>query len=249
MTFNTLRRIEEEDDSVVVEQEELAELASGEFLEQLLRNVLDAGGREMLEELPDGIHSGLAREGHQGIFFSFTAPAIRGEGRDHFWRYYDLKSGRIADNRYLIANLISCSPDTPRVVGEADVFKIQEKVIDHILSQVTEKVAVEEAPKILDPLQQTVATTIRGLLNHPQVERRRVTAALQALSAPLPSSRIRALRAAYQEYGRIGEVEAFLSRVEEVAVRDGSASREDRPPARALRREDLHLVCFDWVWS
>src|SRR5207247_756735 len=63
--FNTLRRIRDEDGAVVAEEEEFAELASSEFLQRQLRAILDAGGREMLEDLPDGIHSGLARPGHR----------------------------------------------------------------------------------------------------------------------------------------------------------------------------------------
>src|SRR5439155_8899537 len=58
--FNPLRRIRDEDGSVIEEEEQFAELASNEFLQRQLRAILDAGGREMLEDLPDGIHSGLA---------------------------------------------------------------------------------------------------------------------------------------------------------------------------------------------
>src|SRR6266700_8201224 len=72
--FNTLRRIEEEDGKVVEEQEQFIELVSSEFLLQNLKNLLNSGMRQVLEELPDGIHSGLAREGAKGIFFYFTAP-------------------------------------------------------------------------------------------------------------------------------------------------------------------------------
>ena len=72
--FNTLRRILDEDGSVIEEQEQFAELASNEFLLHQLQSLLDTGAREMLEELPDGIHSGLAQAGGRGLFFYFTAP-------------------------------------------------------------------------------------------------------------------------------------------------------------------------------
>ena len=74
---NTLRRIREEDGAVVEEQEQFAELASSDFLRQQLQALLDAGGREALERLPDGIHSSLARADAKGVFFYFTAPARR----------------------------------------------------------------------------------------------------------------------------------------------------------------------------
>ena len=71
--FNTLRRIEEEDGKVVEEQEQFVELVSSEFLLQNLRNLLDDRMRRNLEDLPDGIHSGLLRQGAKGVFFYFTA--------------------------------------------------------------------------------------------------------------------------------------------------------------------------------
>src|SRR5450759_2022428 len=100
--FNTLRRIEEEDGKVVEEQEQFVELVSSEYLLQNLRNLLDSGMREMLEGLPDGIHSGLLRQGAKGIFFYFTAQrnggaplvGVRNDARarptrQHYWRYID----------------------------------------------------------------------------------------------------------------------------------------------------------------
>src|SRR5258707_6626769 len=91
--FNTLRRIEEEDGKVVEEQEQFVELVSSEFLLQNLKNLLDSGMRQMLENLPDGIHSGLMRQEAKGIFFYFTAQrnvraSLAGArpSRQHYWR-------------------------------------------------------------------------------------------------------------------------------------------------------------------
>lgn len=50
--FNTLRRISEEDGSVIEEEEQFTELASSEFLMQQLKTLMDAGGKEMLDSLP-----------------------------------------------------------------------------------------------------------------------------------------------------------------------------------------------------
>ena len=71
----------------------IRDLASSEFLLQHLKNLLDAGMRQVLEELPDGIHSGLMRQGARGVFFYFTAQEKKhrqgaGKGnRQHYWRY------------------------------------------------------------------------------------------------------------------------------------------------------------------
>ena len=247
--FNTLRRIFAEDGSVIEEQEQFAELASNEFLLQQLRSLLDSGAREMLEALPDGIHSGLARAGERGIFFYFTAPGGDGEGRRHFWRYYDLTRGRVLDNRFLIANLIACAPDTPRVVGDCDVFAVQDRVIDDILGSVQERQAVEAAPKMLDPLQQTVITLLRAYLNSPSVERAKVRDAMKRLGAPMTHSSLRGLRRIYEQFNRDQEVELVIDYVRSMDTTSPEAGVGNSKPKRPLTRDDLHLVCFDFVWS
>ena len=247
--FNTLRRIFDEDGSVIEEQEQFAELASNEFLLQQLRNLLDSGARDMLETLPDGIHSGLARAGERGIFFYFTAPGGDGEGRRHFWRYYDLTRDRVLDNRFLIANLIACAPDTPRVVGDCDVFAVQDKVIEDILGSVRERQAVAAAPKMLDPLQQTVITLLRGYLNSPSVERAKVRDAMKRLGAPMTHSALRGLRRIYEQFNRDQEVELVIDYVRSMDITSPEAGVGNSKPKRPLTRDDLHLVCFDFVWS
>ena len=56
--------------------------------------LLDSGGRELLESLPDGIHSGLVKTGARGVFFYFQAESTAG-GKQHFWKYFDLKDHRL----------------------------------------------------------------------------------------------------------------------------------------------------------
>ena len=246
--FNTIRRIRDEDGAVVEEQEQFAELASSEFLLQQLRTLLDAGWQEALEELPDGIHSGLARAGARGVFFYFTAPAPRGTGRQHFWHYYDLQDQRVLDNRYLIANLIACSPDTSRIVGDIDVFAIQERVIEHILAQAQEQRATTEAPRVLDPIQQTVTTVLRGYLNHPEVDRQSVRRLMQLLAAPMVGVHVRSLRRAYQDFARHQDVMQLIEIIRSLPAAEAAPTSENERN-QSLRREDLHLVCFDFVWS
>lgn len=247
--FNTLRRIMEEDGKVVEEQEQFAELASNEFLIQQLRALLQTGAKTMLEELPDGIHSGLPRKGECGIFFYFTAPSREGQGRRHFWRYYDLLTGRILDNRFLITNIIACSPDTPRVIGDTNAFQIQEKIIDDILHSVQEQEAVEAAPKIVDPVQQSVITVLRGYMSSPLIRRQDVKDAIQRISQPMTHTSIKSLRKAYEEFLKQRDVRVL---VDSVQVPKENTSNPDKPsevPGAMLKREDLHLICFDFICS
>jgi hypothetical protein len=251
--FNTLRRIRDEDSSVIDEEEQFTELASNEFLAQQLRALLDAGGREMLESLPDGIHSGLAKVGAKGVFFYFQAETSPG-GRQHFWKYFDLKDQKIIDNRYTLANLIVCNRDTPRVVDPevfGSVFDLQEKIIEDILRSVQDQRALEAAPRSVDPIQQTVATALQSYLNHPDVERRQAIAAIRLLSQPMLKVQVDALRKAYKDLQGKRDVKALLAAVAELREQFGeqqtATPKARSTPVSPLGREDLKLICFDFL--
>ena len=249
--FNTLRRIEDEDGTVIEEEEQFTELASNEFLQQQLRNLLDAGGKEMLASLPDGIHSGLARENAKGVFFYFQANPGTSE-KLHFWRYYDLREERIVDNRYLISNYIQCEKDTPRVVEPemfASIFDYQEKAVEDILRSFQQQKALEQAPRTVEPIQQTVATTLQGYINHPDIDRQQIIQAIKLLNEPMLRVRIKQLREAYNEFQNAEDVNEFLNVIGEVIGDSGPDPTTEGPDARvrSLKREDLRLICFDLV--
>jgi hypothetical protein len=245
--FNTLQRIADEDETVLTELEAEADLVSNEFLLLALQEALEQG-EVNVADLPDGIHSGRAYEGYRGLFFYFTA---HGDGDDealhHYWRYYDLTSDRILDNRYEIAALIRCGRDEPRVIGQADVFAIQARVVDDVLRSVQHRQAVAAAPKILDPLQQTVATVLQQQRNNPAVAWRAVKQGLKALRTPLSGAYLRDLREAYEAYGRDGDIAALLEAVRTLDATEPEPAPADYAP-RPLTRDDLHLVCWEYVW-
>jgi len=259
--FNTLRRIEEEDGKVVEEQEQFAELVSSEFLLQNLKGLLDSDMQQMLEELPDGIHSGLLRQGVKGVFFYFTGQRAHTRDahdkdkkeRHHYWRYIDLlenpQGGRIEDNRYLITALVQCQPDTVRVVpNDIDIFMLQEKVIESILHASLEQVAIEEAPKLLDPIQQTIATALRSFVNSPGMNRKEIITAIQRVNVPQPRVYIKALRKAYETFRVDGQVSDLLATVQAIS-RDAEITPVKNSEVKSpIRREDLKLVCFEYVW-
>lgn len=248
-TFNTLQRIADEDQTVLEELQAESELASSEFLLASLQDALQSGDVE-LDKLPDGIHSGRERKGYRGLFFYFTAPpATDGETRRHFWRYYDLESGRILENRYEIAGLIRCGPDEPRVVGAGvDVFEIQDRVIDDILGSVRNQQAIAGAPKILADEQQLAGTVLQTQRNNPALDSGEVRAALAKLREPLPRAYLSDLRAAYDDYQRDGDVTALLSTVQALETAAGEQQQEDTS-TQQLTKDDLHLVCWEYVWS
>jgi hypothetical protein len=251
--FNTIRRIQEEDGAVIEEEEQFTELASSEFLLQQLRNLLEDGGQEMLDLLPDGIHSGLIKGGACGVFFYFQAPSPEG-GKNHFWKYVELKDKKIIDNRYIVANLIACAKDTPRVVHPnmfQSIFELQEKVIEDILQSFQEQNALKLAPRSVDPLQQTVATIIQGYLNHPDVDRKQAIELIRFLNQPMRGVQVQELRQAYKNFQKQGNVKVLLDTVKEQSERFSiNVEANDEAPifkVGNLARDDLRLICFDLI--
>ncbi|MEO8972941.1 MAG: helicase, partial [Ktedonobacteraceae bacterium] len=175
--------------------------------------------------------------------------------KQHFWRYIDLstdwRGGSIENNRYVITNLIQCQPDTLRFVpstGEVDIFSLQEQVIASIVQSSIEQVAIEEAPKLLDPIQQTIATILRSYINSTVINRKEITLALQQLNQPQPGVYIKALRKAYEAFIATNHVNELLASVQHIAQIEKPSINTAIQERISLSREDLKLICFDYIW-
>jgi superfamily II DNA or RNA helicase len=245
-TFNALRRIREQDGAVLDEEEARAELAGPEALLKDLKGLLNRDGTDTLSSLPNGIHSGLRREKCNGTFFYFQAPRSDGGGKRHFWRYIDARSHEINENRYEIAQTIACLPDEPRYIGDQDVFALQEKVIEDILSTEREAEARAAAPTTVDPIQQTVTEELKDAIRRRTADRDLAKRCLTFLGQPMGRALHVKLRSAYESWSDARDDNALLAAVALLADQFG----KERPMpsgARRLQREDLELICFDHV--
>lgn len=250
--FNTLRRIREEDNTVIQEEETLVELASSEgLMRELQQQIADDERRQWLESLPDGIHSGLHRDRAKGVFFYFTTPDKSGSGRQHFWRYYDVTTRQILDNRYLIADYIKCHPDTSRYVpvDALDIFEIQEQIIADIVQSSQEQVAVEAAPKQTDPVQQKIKVALRILMQNPNFDRQEIVELRKFVDQPMPNVHIRSLRDAYEVYSASSVAHDLIQVIQSVREKMGETTAVTQFSSQIISRDNLYLVCFDYVWS
>jgi hypothetical protein len=244
--FNTLRRIRDEDGTVLDEEEARAELAGPELLLKHLKEVLRREGSESIVDLPNGIHSGLRRQKCYGMFFYFQAPRRAGEGRRHFWRYIDAGTRKILDNRFEIAQLIACHPDEPRYTGDQDVFVLQEKVIADILSAERQVEAKAAAPTTVDPIQQTVAEELKDALRRQSVDRETAKTCIRFLGQHMGRSLHVKLRQAHQSWTEERDDGALLSAVRAMAEQFAKDRPANGQPA-LTRREELELICFEYV--
>lgn len=69
---------------------------------------------------------------------------------------------------------------------------------------------------------------------------------LKALGDPMPNVYVRALREAYDSFVASEDLQALLDTVASVET---STAGEARSSSAAIQREDLQLVCYDYVWS
>jgi superfamily II DNA or RNA helicase len=244
-TFNTLRRIREEDGTVLDEEEARAELAGPEMLLKHLKDLLNRDGANVLTTLPNGIHSGLRRDKWYGMFFYFQAPRA-GEGRRHFWRYIDAKSHEIKENRYEIAQLIACLPDEPRYIGDQDVFVLQDKVIEHILAADRKAEAKAAAPTAVDPIQQTVSEEIKDAIRRRSVDREKAKTCITFLGQPMGRALHAKLKTAHEGWKASRDDATLVEEVLTLSEQFGK-QRTDDAPLKRLRREDLELICFEYV--
>ncbi|MBN8595700.1 MAG: helicase [Anaerolineae bacterium] len=250
--FNTLRRIADEDNTVIEEQESFLELASSEVLLAQLQKVLATEARQWLTDLDDGIHSGLERRDARGMFFYFTALHPE-QGRSHFWRYYDIAQNRIIDNRYQIMQIIACGPETPRFpppYQEINVYEVQERVIQSILADVEQQEVAALVAKPVAEEQNIVSQILQEHLNSPEFDRRELRELRKFLKQPLVGASVQRLRKALQEYTSSGQLSELISILRELYVQQGSPLSETTSDVskKRLKREDLYLICYEYIW-
>lgn len=247
--FNTIKRIAEEDNAVVEEQASFLELASSEALFAELQRVLTTEAQRWLTDLDDGIHSGLERGEAKGVFFYFTAPHER--GRAHFWRYYDIETRKMIDNRYQIMQIIACGPDTPRFpppYEAVDIFDIQEKVIASILGTVEQQEAAAIVNKPVAEEQIVVSQILQSYLNNPDYDRQELREFRKFLKQPLVGASIQQLRKAIQT----NEADTLVTTVRELYQQQTTQidqRTDDTKAVPRIKRDDLKLICYEYVYG
>ena len=99
-----------------------------------------------------------------------------------------------------------------------------------------------------DPIQQTVAEELKNAIRRGTVDREQAKAAIRFLGQPAGPFLIKRMRAAYKQWTEDHQDVDLSEQVGQWARDFGKAAAEDEA-AGALRREDLKLICFEYVSS
>ena len=142
--------------------------------------------------------------------------------------------------------MISCLPDEPRWVGDQDVFVLQDKVIEHILAADREAEAKAAAPIAVDPIQQTVSEEIKDAIRRRSVDREQAKTCVNFLGQPMGRALHAKLKAAFDGWKTSGDDASLVDGVAALAEQFGKQKPAELSMKR-LSREDLELICFEYV--
>lgn len=80
------------------------------------------------------------------------------------------------------------------------------------------------------------------------MNRKEIITAIQKVNVPQPRVYIKELRKAYETFRGDGQVSDLLATVQDIS-RDAETTLVKNSEVKSpIRREDLKLVCFEYVW-
>ncbi|HOK79626.1 MAG TPA: helicase-related protein [bacterium] len=151
--FGYIRKISNEDNSVLDELEGISELAVGEFLKEEILNYLQSEGTEKIKKIPNGIGSSIRKENKRGVFIAFK------DDERHYWCFYDLENKKIIEDRLECIKIIKCEKDEayyePPSEIKDKVYEVIKEVKNHILARL--KTAQVKPQVLKSPQSQVVA--------------------------------------------------------------------------------------------
>jgi hypothetical protein len=230
--FNTIKRIRDEDASVLDDLEEASELTVGEFVKQELLDFLKRVGEEKLKRIPLGVGSGMKREGQRGLFVYLKG------GDRHFWAYYDIATAKISERKLDIIRLIRCQEKTPRVEPDFDVYDIIDKVKDSIVNRLRQ---LQASPLTFKAPQNQIVNLLQTIRGQQEVD-----SLLAYYSTPLPNTLLKPLRKIWDQYRKENDVARFVENMTIFAKANPVAPvvQSGATEIQTVQKDDLKLVCW-----
>lgn len=252
-SFEELRRIRAEDNTVLDELEQESELSYGDEMRLPLIAALQTLGEAFVESIPLGIHS--VKESPvaaKGIFFAFrVADRV-------LWRVYPLAPDAEAENVGVLTSkrdiyrLIEANHETPRMplAEGTDVFPYLERAVQEILKE-TKKAAKKKGFKTpLKGQNLTLASWLQELQVQVEVEADQYTRLLytlenRSLSGFEKDVELKGIVAGLRTRPvkeSVAQLEAFL-----VDNKLLTSPPDERVTAREITREQIRLIAYEWL--
>ena len=97
-----------------------------------------------------------------------------------------------------------------------------------------------------------MAQVLQGHLNHPEMDRQELRELRKFLRQPLVGASVQQLRKALQTYSSTNDVQVLIETVRALYQHQGAAFSNgsgDKKPASRITREDLKLVCYEYIYA
>ncbi|MBN2056701.1 hypothetical protein JW905_17370 [bacterium] len=247
-SFSVISRLAAGDTSVLEQEESFSELIGNDAHLTRLERFLAGGGSSTLSLLPNGIHSGIHERTPIGIMFFYKATP-RDSETYHFLRYFNVETGKISDNRFLILKQVICKELQVREVAQEaldSIFDIQEKIVDDIMAAFKQ----DDDAECAEDVQQALLQSLTQAVKNGELERHRSVSLIRLLNQALTSGYREALRRLRATYLREHNLEALLGGLEALCRRHAAGDILHRRGVRRdlprIKRSDLKLVCFEF---
>lgn len=155
-SLEQLRRLHEEDQSVIDELEREIELVSTDEMKFPLIRYLQLAGVEQVRNIPLGIGSGIAPSPRPtGVFFAFQA------GDRHFWRLYT-DDGEVINDKRRIYRYLLVDPTEPRVMPpNFEVYDLLDQATNDVLEEINSAIRARRVKPKLGKINIELATALR----------------------------------------------------------------------------------------
>jgi hypothetical protein len=252
-SLEQLRRLHQEDQSVIDELEREIELVSTDEMKLPLILYLQQAGLEKVKSIPLGIGSGIAKSLRpSGVFFAFQA-ADR-----HFWRLYT--ADEVVNDKRRLYRYLMVGPDEPRSIpADFEIYDLLDQATNDVLQEINSAIRARRVkPKLgkinieLDAaLRQPTLLTSAEIaapddLVAPEDLRQKVQQVLQSVSLDA-FKRDKTLKAVLVNYRDDQNQRALVEVLDEFFV-ENELYRDVIMPKTTLeqiRAEDLRLVAFE----
>ena len=100
--------------------------------------------------------------------------------------------------------------------------------------------------------QTLVSQVLQGHLNNPDVDRRELREFRKFLKQPLVGASVQQLRKALQTYSSTNDVQVLIETVQALHTHQGEFSSNgasDKKLVHRIKREDLKLICYEYVYA
>jgi hypothetical protein len=133
-------------------------------------------------------------------------------------------------------------------MGDLDAFSIHDRIVASIVQTHKEQVALEEAPRRIDPVQQQVVTLLEGYLTNPRYKRRQLLDLIKFVGAPKSGAQIKALKKTLPVLSSVETGQAALQDLARLKDTYGTSDdAADTGRTQPLDPSRLRLICFDHI--